>query len=62
MPVITLDIIPLSKQQKQQIAKEFTEIASNVTGLPKEAFYVYIKEIDAESVAVGGTLVSDRES
>lgn len=60
MPVITFEAAKLTKEQKQIIVKEFTESASRVTGLPREGFYVFIKENSLENVGVGGQLLSDK--
>lgn len=60
MPVITLEAGKLSKEQKAQLVKEFTESATKVTGIPPQAFYVFLKENEAENIGVGGTLLSDR--
>ena len=60
MPVINFDIIPLDKEQKKILAKEFTESASRVTGIPKEMFYVFFNEKNKDQVSVGGELLSDK--
>lgn len=61
MPVITFEAAALTKEQKQTLAKEFTETAARVTGLPKAGFYVFIKENTMDNVGVGGQLLSDRK-
>lgn len=61
MPTITFETAKLSKEQKQTVVKEFTETAVKVTGLPPEAFYIFLKENDLENVGVGGQLLSDRK-
>lgn len=35
MPVITFEAAKLTKEQKQLLAKEFTEAAARITGLPQ---------------------------
>lgn len=60
MPVITLEAGKLTKEQKQTLAKEFTEITYKVTKVPKEAITVLLKENEADNVGVAGTLLSDR--
>lgn len=60
MPVIHFEIGSLDKDQKRQIVKEFTETAVKVTGIPAEAFYVFINENQGDNVGVGGVLQSDR--
>lgn len=61
MPVITFEAAKLSKEQKQTLAKEFTEVAVKVTGIPAELFYVFLKENDLDNVGVGGVLLGDRK-
>lgn len=60
MPSITVDISNLTKEQKAQIAKEFTESISKITGIDAKAFYMFFNEYPRDSIAVGGTLLSDR--
>jgi 4-oxalocrotonate tautomerase len=60
MPSITVDISNLTKEQKAQIAKEFTESISRITGIDAKAFYMFFNEYPRDSIAVGGTLLSDR--
>ena len=60
MPSITVDISNLTKEQKAQIAKEFTESISRITGIDVNAFYMFFNEYPRDSLAVGGTLLSDR--
>ena len=60
MPVITFEAASLTKEQKRQVAEGFTKVASDATGIPEGAFYVFIKENDGDNVAVGGKLLSDR--
>ncbi len=60
MPVITLEAASLSKEQKQRLAKEFTESAARIMNMPEEAFYVFLKENSLENVGVGGKLLSDQ--
>lgn len=61
MPVISFDIVELSKEQKETLAKEFSESASKVTGLPIEMIYVLFNERKADNVGVGGVLLSNQE-
>ncbi|MEW5899030.1 MAG: 4-oxalocrotonate tautomerase DmpI, partial [Bacillota bacterium] len=50
MPVITLYGPKLTKEQKAEIVKLFTEAASKVTNIPAQAFIVQIQEMDRENV------------
>lgn len=60
MPVITFEITKLTREQKQQIVESFTETATKVTGLPRESFYVFLKENDLGNVGVGGKLLDEK--
>jgi len=60
MPVITLDGPFLSLEKKEQIVKEFTELASEITNIPKEAFVIFIKENAYENMGQGGILISEK--
>ena len=59
MPVVSYEGGKLDKDQKEELVKGFTEVAAKVTGIPKEAFYVYIKEYPDDSIGVGGLLLPD---
>jgi len=60
MPVITFDGPFLSPDKKEQIVKEFTQLASEITNIPKEAFVVFIKENHYENMGPGGILISEK--
>lgn len=62
MPVITVDAPSMTKEQKRELVKSFAETASQVMGLPVSAIVVIIREVDAENVGVGNTLLCDRGS
>jgi 4-oxalocrotonate tautomerase len=61
MPVITIDTPPMSKQQKAELVKVFSEEASRIIGLPVSAMVVLIREMGAENVGVGNCLLCDLE-
>ena len=60
MPVITLDVTPLSKEQKEKLSKEITDLASEVMNLPKQTIYIYFREFELENIGVGGLLLSEK--
>ena len=60
MPVITLEATSLNSDQKQRLVSEFTEAAARIMNLPKEEFYVFLKENAPDTVGVGGVLLSER--
>lgn len=60
MPGVVFEGPKLSKDQKRQLVKEFTKIASEITDIPEHAFIVTIKENDKDNVGVGGILLSEK--
>lgn len=61
MPVITLEAGKLNKEQKSQLVKEFTAIASTVMNIPEQAFIALLKENEQDNIGVGGQLLSERK-
>lgn len=58
MPYVNLQLVgKLSKPQKEQIVKEFSETLQKVTGKPKEYTYVAIQEFSGENWGMGGELL-----
>nr|WP_244280556.1 4-oxalocrotonate tautomerase family protein [Leptospira saintgironsiae] len=58
MPYINLKVAgPLTKEQKQQISKEFSETLAKVAARPPESTYIVIDEVSRENWAVGGKLL-----
>ena len=50
MPYINLKLVgKLSKDQKEKIAKEFSETLLKVAGKPKESLYLVIDEVNGEN-------------
>lgn len=60
MPVITMESTPLSKEQKQQLVKELTAVASKITNIPEQVFVVYLNEHERDNIGSGGILLSER--
>ena len=57
MPYINLKLVgKLTKKQKAEIAREFSETLLRVAGKPKESTYIVIDEVDARNWAQGDRL------
>lgn len=57
MPYINLKLVgKLTKEQKQRIAREFSDTLLKVAGKPKESTYLVIDEIAGENWAKGDKL------
>jgi 4-oxalocrotonate tautomerase len=59
MPVITLEVGKYPKEKKAALVKELVTKASEITGIPAQAFVTLIKENDYDNVGSGTSLISD---
>lgn len=59
MPLITFEAGKLTDSIKREIIQKLTNVSAEVTGIPKEAFYITIRELPYENVAVGGKTVKE---
>ena len=62
MPLITIESGCLTKQQKAELIEKMTGIASDITHIPKEFFFVSIKELPDENIGIGGQTVDKIKS
>lgn len=54
MPYINLKVVgKLTKEQKKEIAKQFTDTLLKVANKPKDATYLVIDEVSGENFSVG---------
>ena len=60
IPHLIFDGPELTKEQKRTLVEKFTDAATEVTEIPKEAFVVTIKENKLDNIGVGGKLLSER--
>jgi len=58
MPIITFESGQISDELQQQLIKKLTEVAVELTGTPKEYFFVTIKQHADNSMAIGGETVA----
>ncbi len=55
MPVIILEGPELTQSQRKELIKGLTEVACNIIpDIPKEAYYVFLREYPGDKVGVGG--------
>lgn len=59
MPVITLEVSKLNREQKQQLVREMTQSVVNITKLPPETVTVFLKENELDNIGFGGKLLSE---
>ena len=60
MPTIFFYGPKLDKEKSRDMIKSFTEKASQLTGIDKSAFVVYLRESSHDNVGVGGELLEDK--
>ena len=54
MPLISIDAVHPTKEQKEKLIAELTKTASSILGVDKKFFYVLVKENDLDNWGVGG--------
>lgn len=59
MPLITFESGKLPDEVKRQLIERLTDISAEITGIPKETFFVSIREMPDENVAIGGITVKE---
>lgn len=57
MPFIAFESGQLSSEVKEELIRKLTDISVKVTGIPKELFFVSIRELSDDNIAVGGKTV-----
>lgn len=62
MPVITMEVGTLPKEQKKDLVKRFTEVASEITGIDKQYLIVVIREWPDENLGIDGQTVEEIKS
>jgi 4-oxalocrotonate tautomerase len=60
MPVITIDGPMLSFEKKEKLVKEVSQLVSDITNIPKEAYVIFIKENSYDNMGQGGILISEK--
>lgn len=60
MPVITIEAVKLTKEQKRNLVKEMTTAAAKIINVPEQIVTVYVKENELGNIGVGGELLSDK--
>jgi 4-oxalocrotonate tautomerase len=54
MPVITIDLWKVSTATKAELIEKLTKTASEITKLPPQAFFVYVREYPLDAIGTGG--------
>ncbi|WP_137133324.1 tautomerase family protein [Rhizobium sp. FKY42] len=59
MPVITFEAGAMSEDVKAELLTRLTDVAVEVTGIPKHLYFVSIHELPDTHIAVGGLSVAE---
>lgn len=59
MPLITFEAGKLPEEIKLELINRLTNISAEITGIPKESFFISIHEMPDENVAIGGVTVKE---
>ncbi len=60
MPTIFFYGPEMDNDKKRKMIESFTETASQLTGIDRSAFVVYLQSTSRDEVGVGGRLLADR--
>lgn len=60
MPVITVKTGKTEAAKKKELISRLTEVASEVTAIPKDSFTVFVEEFDFECIGVGGQTLEEK--
>lgn len=61
MPVISIELGPISTEVKKELINSLTKSASQATNIPEQTFVVIVKEYALDAIGVGGTPLSERK-
>ncbi len=54
-----MEVAKISKEQKKDLVKRFTEVASDVTGIDKQYIMVIIRDWPDENIGIDGQTVEE---
>jgi len=57
MPLIMFEAGKLSSEIKSELIQKLTDVSAEITGIPKSSFFISIREMPDENVAIGGKTV-----
>ena len=57
MPYITIEGGSLTREQKSELIRKVTEVASEIMQIPMELFLCTVKELPDENIGIGGRTI-----
>ncbi len=61
MPVITIDLSKVSPEMKAELIEKLTKTASEITKIPPQAFFVYVREYPLDAIGTGGVPLAKQQ-
>jgi len=58
LPVISVEMKPVSPVVKSELITKLTKMTSEITHIPEESFIVFIKEYPPDAIGIGGVPLS----
>ncbi len=59
MPLIVFEVGgEITYEQKKELVQRLTRVSAEVTGIPDEAFVIYIHELSEDNIGLGGKLLT----
>lgn len=58
MPVISIEMGPVSTEVREELIRTLTKDAATITKIPEQSFIVLIKEYPRDAIGIGGTPLS----
>ncbi len=62
MPLIVFEAAPLPVEKKRELVRSLADAASQVTGIPVQAFVTLIHENPLDNIGTGNELLADRRA
>jgi 4-oxalocrotonate tautomerase len=59
MPMITFESGVLTEKQKTDLIQKLTDVSSEITGIPKESFFITLREQPGDNIAIGGKSITN---
>lgn len=59
MPFIQIEVADATKEQKEKLIADITQVASDTLGIDANAFYVLIKENSTDNWCIGGQTLTN---
>ena len=60
MPVISIELGPVSPEVKKELISFLTKAAASATKIPEQTFIVIVRETPLDAIGVGGVQLSQR--